>query len=71
MIVIAPGCGRTIYGGVTQIEDDDNFHTIAGTRVPQYIVTKKPALKEVTLTSKPLMAPVRKAPWMVALDVFN
>ena len=71
VIVTAPNCGHTLYGGVTQIEDDGAFHTIAGTRVPQYVVTKKPAVKEVTLTSKPLMAPKAKDPWIVAKNVFH
>ena len=71
VIVTAPRCGRTLYGGVTQMEDDNNFHTHAGSRVPKFDADKKHNAKEITLTSKPLMAPRRKDPWMVAKNVFN
>jgi hypothetical protein len=71
VIVTAPDCGRTIYGGVTQMEDDETFHTVAGSRVPKYDADKKHDTKEVRLTSKPLMAPRRMNPWMVAKNVFN
>lgn len=71
VIVIAPDCGRTVYGGVTQFEDDGMPHTYAGARVPQYIFTKRPPVRETQLTSKPLMAPKRRDPWVVAKSVFD
>lgn len=71
VIAIAPDCGRTLYGAVSQIEDDGNYHTYAAPRVPQFNFTKKPPVKEMQLTAKPLMAPKRKSPWVVAKDVFN
>lgn len=71
VVVTAPDCGRTLYGAVSQIEDDGEFHTYAEPRVPQYIFNKKPPVKETQLTSKPLMAPKRKSPWAVAMSVFD
>lgn len=71
VIVTAPGCGRGIYGAVTQIEDDGEYHTYSGTRVPQHIFTKKPPVKETQLTSRPLMVPKNKNPWTVAKRVFD
>ncbi len=71
LIVTAPKCGHTIYGGVTQMEADKNFHTTPGKRVPKLDADTKHDTKEVRLTSKPLMAPLRKDPWMVAKNVFN
>ena len=66
VIVTAPGCGRGLYGAVTQMESDGEFHTHAGTRVPQHIWTMRPPTKEVQLTSRPLFVPNRVAPWSSA-----
>ena len=71
VIVIGAGCGHTLYGGVTQMEKDEDYYTYAGKRVPKYNADTNRGTKEIILTSKPLMAPKRKAPWMVAKNVFD
>lgn len=71
VIVTAPDCGRGLYGAVTQLEADGEYHTYAGARVPQHIFTMKPPVKETQLTSRPLMVPKRKNPWTVAKKVFD
>lgn len=71
VIVTAPNCGHTLYGAVSQLEADGEFHTYAGARVPLHLFQMKPPVKETQLTSKPIMAPYNKNPWMVATDVFN
>lgn len=71
VVVTAPGCGHMMYGGVTQIEKDEEFHTYAAKRVPLYTATMKPPVKETQLTSKPLAAPLRKNPWIVSKNVFR
>ena len=71
VIVTAPDCGKGLYGGVTQLENDGEFHTYAGTRVPQHIFTIKPPAKETQLTARPLFVPKRKSPWTVAKKVFD
>lgn len=71
VIVTAPDCGKGLYGAVTQLENDGNFHTYAGTRVPQHIFTIKPPTKETQLTSCPLLVPKRKSPWTAAKSVFD
>lgn len=68
-IVTAPDCGKGLYGGVTQLEQDGNFHTYAGTRVPQHIFTVRPPAKETQMTSRPLFVPKRTSPWSVAKGV--
>lgn len=70
-IVTAPNCGKGLYGGVTQLENDGNFHTYAGMRVPQHIFTVKPPVKETQLTAKPLFVPTQIAPWSVAKNVLG
>ena len=71
VIVTAPDCGKGLYGAVTQLEADGEFHTHAGTRVPQHIFTIKPPTKETKLTSRPLLVPKRANPWMAAKSVFG
>lgn len=71
VITTAPSCGRGLYGAVTQLETDGQFHTYAGTRVPQHIFTIRPPAKETQLTARPLLVPNRPSPWSVAKDVFN
>ena len=68
-IVTAPACGKGMYGGVTQLEADGQYHTYAGTRVPLHVFTVKPPTKETQLTSKPLLVPKRPSPWSVAKKV--
>ncbi len=69
-IVTAPDCGKGLYGAVTQLENDGDFHTYAGTRVPLHVFTIKPPVKETQLSAKPLLVPKRKSPWTVAKNVF-
>ena len=71
VIVTAPNCGKGLYGGVTQLEADGNFHTYAGIRVPQHIFTMRPPVKETQLTARPLFVPKRLAPWTVAKNVLG
>jgi len=71
VIVTAPGCGHTLYGGVTQMEDDKKYHTHAAKRVPKLTVDTTHETKETKLTSKPLMAPKSKDPYRVAKKVFD
>ena len=71
VIVTAPNCGKGIYGGVTQLEKDGEFHTYAGTRVPQHLFTIQPPVKETKLSAKPLYAPKRPSPWSVSKKVFD
>ena len=71
VIVTAPDCGKGLYGAVTQLESDGEFHTIAGTRVPQHLFTIQPPVKETKLTARPLFVPKRKSPWTVAKKVFD
>lgn len=71
VIVTAPDCGKGLYGAVTQLESDGEFHTHAGTRVPQHIFTIKPPTKETQLSARPLLVPKRANPWMAAKSVFG
>lgn len=65
-ILLAPGCGTTSYGAVTQLEDDDEWHTYAEKRVPFIISDKKSQSKELRLASAPLLMPNRHHAWMTA-----
>lgn len=71
VIAIAPNVGRGLYGGVTQMENDGNFHTYAGKRVPQHIFTIRPPARETQLSCRPLFVPNRINPWRVAKNVLG
>lgn len=70
-IVTAPDCGKGLYGAVTQKEMDNQWHTHAGTRVPNHISTIKPPVDETIMSSRPLLVPKRPSPWTAAKDVFS
>ncbi len=71
VIVTAAGVGKGLYGAVTQMEADGNFHTYAGRRVPLHYFSQRPAVKETQLTSRPLLVPKRANPWCVAKSVLG
>ena len=65
-IVTAPGCGRTLYGAVTQVEQSDGqFHTYTAKRVPKYYSDAKGNTRELYLTSCPLCIPNNNNAWYV------
>ena len=65
-IVTAPGCGRTLYGAVTQVEQADGlFHTYTAKRVPKYYSDAQGNTRELYLTSCPLCIPNNKNAWIV------
>ena len=68
-MVTAPGCGHMMYGQVTQIEPDNEFHTFAQKRVPKFIVDRSTDSRKLRLAARPLAAPKQKAPWIYAPDV--
>lgn len=66
-ILTAPGAGRTLYGAVTQVEQSDGaFHTYAGARVPKYYSDAKGNTRSLTISSRPLLIPNHKNPFIVA-----
>lgn len=68
-MVTAPSCGRLLYGAVTQIEPDNEFHTFADRRVPKFVVDRDKDVRKLRLAAKPLAAPANKSPFIYAADV--
>ena len=68
-MVTAPNCGRLLYGAVTQIEPDKQFHTFAEKRVPKFVVNEDKDIRKLRLASKPLAAPANMSPFIYAADV--
>ncbi|MPN46620.1 hypothetical protein SDC9_194211 [bioreactor metagenome] len=68
-MVTAPNCGRLMYGAVTQIEDDNEYHTFAGRRVPKHIVNKDKDTRKLRLAAKPLAVPSTLSPYIYAANV--
>lgn len=66
-ILTAPACGRTLYGAVTQVEQaDGEFHTYAGKRVPKYLSSAEGNTRSLTISSRPLLIPNNKNPFITA-----
>ena len=70
-IVTAPDCGKGLYGAVTQKQMDNQWHTHAGTRVPNYLSTIIPPADETVVSSRPLLVPKTVSPWTSAKKVFD
>jgi len=64
LAVGAANAGQTVYGAITQLEDDKQFHTYAGTSVPK--VEASGNVRSVILSSAPLTIPTNKNPFVVA-----
>lgn len=66
-ILTAPAAGRTLYGAVTQVEQSDGeFHTYTGRRVPKYLSSAEGNTRSLTISSRPLLIPNNKNPFIVA-----
>lgn len=71
VIMSAPGAGHTSYGAVTQLEQSDGqMHTYPGMLVPHYVADANNNSRSITLTSRPLLMPKTKNPWISA-DVIS
>lgn len=70
-IITAPNCGRTVYGAVTQIDQEDGaFRTYAERRVPKYYSDAANDIRELYLRCRPLMIPNHKNAW-ITIDAFK
>ncbi len=64
-VLTAPNCGRTLYGAVTQVEQEDGmFHTRAGRRVPKFVSDPTGNTRDIYLASRPLLVPNNKNAWV-------
>lgn len=65
VIVGIPGKGRRLYGAVTQMEADKQFHTYAGRYVPKYTADEEGDSASLTLSSRCLVVPDNIDDWYV------
>lgn len=71
-VLTAPGAGRTLYGAVTQVEQADGmFHTYSERRVPKYVASAENDVRTLTLTSRPILVPNDKDPWVSASSLLT
>ena len=66
VVLTTPAAGRTAYGAVTQLENDEQFHTYASKRVPKYTSNKGADIRTLRLAARPLMIPNNKDCFIVA-----
>lgn len=69
VILCRPGLGGFVYGAVTQMENDEQFHTYEGTRIPKSWANKGNDQRMVRVTSRPIPIPEDIDGWYVA-DVY-
>ncbi len=66
-MVTFPNCGRIAYGAVTLMPyGEDNFRTIAKTRVSKLFVDNKHNTREIELYSRPIAMPRTYTPYIFA-----
>lgn len=68
-LVTAPNCGRLLYGAVTQIEPDENYHTFAMTRVPKFVADRDNDIRKLRIAARPLPVPRNFLPYSYAAEV--
>lgn len=66
VIATAPGMGKTLYGAITQLEKDEQFHTYEGTKVPYYIADQHNGTRTIRLSSAPVPVPNDRRGWVIA-----
>lgn len=71
MMVTAPGCGHLMYAHITHIDENGNYDTITGKRVPDLFVDRRRKTRELILESRPLAAPKNYSPWVFAADAVS
>lgn len=69
IMVTAPGCGHLMYAHITHIDEQGEYTTIKGKRVPDLFVDRKRKSRELILESRPLAAPKNYSPWVYAANV--
>lgn len=66
ILITAPGMGRMLYGAITQIEQDGEFHTYDGSKVPKYFSDSKNEVRELRVASAPVPVPNDRKGWVVS-----
>ena len=71
-VMTAPRAGHMLYGAVSQIEQaDGEFHTYGRRRVPKYVANADDNVRTLTLSARPLPAPMNKNPFIVAKSLLT
>lgn len=70
VIATAPGMGRMLYGSITQLENDEQFYTYTGTKIPYYVSDKHNGVRTLRVSSAPVPVPTDRRAWAVA-SVFS
>jgi hypothetical protein len=60
-----------MYAQITQIEPDEEYHTFALRRIPKFVVDRDKDTRKLRLGSRPLAAPLQKAPWIYAANAVS
>ncbi len=65
VIIGVPGTGRRLYGSVTQMEADKQFHTYEGRAIPKVTVNEESDSQSIAISSRCLVVPDNTDEWYV------
>lgn len=65
MIIGVPGLGRRLYGAVTQLEEDKQFHTYAAAQVPKVTIDVESDTSSLAVSSRCVICPDYLDKWAV------
>ncbi|MCL2694055.1 MAG: major capsid protein, partial [Oscillospiraceae bacterium] len=69
-MVTAPGCGRLMYGQISQIDHGSTIQTShAGKRIPKLVIDQDKDTRKLRLGTRPLAAPKNYCPYVFAGNV--
>lgn len=68
-LVTAPNCGRLLYGSITQMEDDRQYYTFTGKRIPKLVVDQDKDTRKLRVGARPLPVPRHMLPFIYAENV--
>lgn len=71
-MVTAPGCGRFMYGQITQMDFGSvDFTTHVARRVPKFVADQNTEFRKIRLATRPLAAPNNYCPYIYAANVVS
>jgi hypothetical protein len=70
VVIVPNGIGDMVYGAVTQLEEDRQYHTYEGTRVPKIFADVQNDVMKYRLASRPMPRPWDVDAW-VSIDVLG
>jgi hypothetical protein len=69
--VTAPGAGHRMYAHITYLNENDQYVTATGMRIPRVFTDRRRSTRELIMESRPFAAPLNYAPWVYAANAVS